>query len=76
MKALVSLPKNELEAVYNLIESHAPTLRFQASHQYEKSQSQKENLPLNMDNFKFYCNNVNENVQRILTQLQEMPKGN
>lgn len=80
VQAILHMKDNELEAIYNLVESHAPSLRFTAISRYEKAidgEPKDTALPLNKSHLNFSCNNVtiNDRIQIMLKQLEEMPKG-
>ncbi|KAJ8957970.1 hypothetical protein NQ318_001971 [Aromia moschata] len=82
-KCLNSCQNNELDAIYNLIESHSPGLRSKAALRYEKlltsdAESINKDSPLYLtkENMGFTCSTAakEENVRRVLRQIEDLPK--
>lgn len=77
VKAFNYIDNNELEAIYHLTESHAPGLRLRAVNQYEKDSFRSLNsLTINKNNVEFNCGSRRANIDVIMQQIKDMPKGN
>ncbi|KAB0804727.1 hypothetical protein PPYR_01697 [Photinus pyralis] len=76
-KALLNLERNELEAIYYLVESHSPNLRLNAVHCYEKSlHCVYDPTPLNKAYFNFQCSTqtTEDKVNSMLRMVEEFPQ--